>query len=164
MLLNDEGLAQRNHECNTEQTADQSNQRDGYHARGIDDAFLCPQEECGQGEDGTGSNGLTGRTDGLNQVVFQNGVLAQDHTDNTHRDDRRGNGSGNGHTDAQTEVCVGRTENDSQQDANQDRSHRKLGNNTFGRDIRLEIILVVWHGIFSFLKFLFILCFAVICL
>ena len=84
MLLNDQRLTERHHKADSEETAEQRDQEDRHKARELDLAFLCPEEQGRQCKDRTCRQRLTGRTDSLNQVVFENGIPAEDHTNNTH--------------------------------------------------------------------------------
>ena len=154
MFFDDEGLTQRDHEQDAQDTADKADEGDGQHAGGFDLAFLGPQEQGGEGEDGTGSQGLTGGTDGLDHVVFENGVFSQDEPDDTHREDGGGDGRGNGHTDAESEVGIGGAEDDGQQDAEDDGGHGDLGDDFVSRNERLVGSPFVFrHDVSSFLYF-----------
>ena len=146
VLLHDEGLAQGHHEDDAQDAAHQGNQSQRHHAGHVDDAVLGPQEQGRQGENSACGHGLTGGADGLDQVVLQNGIPAQDHPDDTHGDHGCGDGCGNGHTYLQTQVGVGRAEHDGQHDADEDGRHRKFRYHTVCRYVRLKVAVFVGHS------------------
>ena len=65
-----------------------------------------------QGEDGARSHRLTSRTDGLDHVIFQDGVTPQDLADDAHGNNCRGDGRRNGHAYTQSQVGVSAAEDD----------------------------------------------------
>ena len=146
VLLHDQGLTQGHHEDDTQNAAHQGNQTQRHHAGHVDDAVFGPQEQSGQREDGACGHGLTGGADGLDQVVLQDGIPAQDHPDDGHGDDRRGDGRGDGHTDLQTQVGICCTKDDGQQNADEDGRHRKFRDHTVSRYIRLKVTVFVGHS------------------
>ena len=96
-------------------------------------------------------HGLTGRADGLDHVVLQNGVPLEDEADGAHREHRRRDGGGDRHADAQTEVGVGAAEHDGQQRAEYHGEHGEFRHNLVRRDIGLEFLL--FHVLLLFLLY-----------
>ena len=117
MLFDNQGGAKRNHEEDTERSADCGDDGNGHKGRGGCDPLFCPEKDGGQGEDGSCCDRFSCRTDCLHHVILQDGVLAQDDADDTHGNDRRRNGGGNGHSDPQPQVGVCGTEDNRHQHA-----------------------------------------------
>ena len=150
VLLDDQSAAQGDHHQNAQHTAAQSDETDLHQGGYVAKTILCPHEQGGQSEDGTGGHGLTGRTDGLDHVVLQNGVTAQDLADHSHGDDRGGDRGRHRHTHTQAKVRVCSAEDNGQNSAQDDGDHRELRHDLVCRNIRLEFFL--FHDIRSLLS------------
>lgn len=140
VLLHDERTAQRNHEQHAENAAAQRDQADLQQAGDIAQPLVRPHEQRGQRENRAGRHRLTGGTDGLNHVVFQNRIPLEHHADDAHGDNRRGDGRRDGHADAQTQIRVGATEQNGKQAAENDGDRRKLRHYFICRDVGLEFL------------------------
>ena len=84
MLLNNKSLAERHHKQYTHNTADKSYNCNLYHGWSLSTPLLCPHKHSRQGKDTACCYGLTGRTNGLNHIVLQNGITLQQDTNNSH--------------------------------------------------------------------------------
>ena len=150
VLLDDQSAAQGDHHQNAQHTAAQGDETDLHQGGYVAKTILCPHEQGRQSEDGAGGHGLTGGTDGLDHVVLQNGVAAQDLADHSHGDDRGGDGGRHRHTHAQAKVRVCSAEDNGQNSAQDDGDHRELRHDLVCRNIRLEFFL--FHDIRSLLS------------
>ena len=154
VLLDDQRAAQGDHHQNAQQAAAQGDQADGDHGGSVAQALLGPHEQGGQGEDGARGHRLTGGADGLNHVVFQDGVSPQNLADDTHGNHCRGNGRRHRHANTQSQIRVCSAEDDGQQSAQQDGYCCELRHDLVGRNIRLEFL--VFHDFRSLLCLIFL--------
>ena len=151
VFLDDHGAAQGDHHEHAQNTAAQGDQTD-FHQRGhAAKALVGPHEQGRQGENGAGGHRFTGGADGLDHVVFQNGVAPQDLADDAHGDDRRRNGGGHRHAHPETQIGVGPAEDNGQNGAQNNGHRRKFGHDLVRRDIGAKLFF--FHDIVPFSAF-----------
>ena len=149
MLAHNQGIAQRYHEENAQQTADQSDQGNLQQIGLFHHAVACPQKQGRQRENGTGRQRFTGRTDGLNDVALQNGVFAHDHADHAHGNHSCRDRGRYRHPHAKTQIGIRGAEYNRQKNPHDDRCDRQLRGDFTGRNIRLKF-LFLFHVFYSF--------------
>ena len=71
MLLYDQGLAQRDHEENPEQTSTECNQRNFNQGRAGDTPLGRPHEQRREGKDRACRDRFTSRADRLHHIIFK---------------------------------------------------------------------------------------------
>ena len=138
MLLDDQCAPERHHEEDTQKTAAQGNHCDGEQRWFFCDSLLCPDEKDRQREDAPGRNGFSRGSHGLHDVVLQYGIPLQDHSYDPHRDDSRRNGCRHRQSYAQSQIGIGRAEDDGQQHAHNNGCLRDLRQHAVRRDVRFE--------------------------
>ena len=141
MLLDDQRAAQGDHHEHAQHAAAQGDQADLHQGGRVAHALFGPHEQSRQGEDGAGGHGLTGGADGLDHVVFQNGVTLENFADDSHGNHRRRDRGRNGHADTQAQVRVRPAEDNGQNGAQDHGYHRKFGHDLVCRDVGLEFFL-----------------------
>ena len=117
--------AQQNDEEHADQPADQQDQRRFPIVR----AQIGPQalaadidhHERRNGEDGAGHQRFAHRRRGARDVLLQDAAAKRRDAEQRHRDDGRGNGGGDGLSGLHSQIGVGRSENERQEDAERDR-------------------------------------------
>ena len=151
VLLHDQRRAQRDHHQHAQHAAAQGDQADLHDGGHVAKSLRRPHKQGRHRENRARGHGLTGRADGLDHVVLQNGVPLEDEADGAHREHRRRDGGGDRHADAQTEVGIGAAEHDGQQRAEYHGEHGEFRHNLVRRDIGLEFLL--FHVLLLFLLY-----------
>ncbi|KAG1250377.1 hypothetical protein G6F65_018760 [Rhizopus arrhizus] len=111
-VFDDHRTAQRHREQHAQQAAQAG---DAQHPPVLEVRPVAHDHQRRDGEDDTGGDRRTGRSAGLDDVVFEDGTTAQQ-AQHAHGNDRRGNGGGDGQACEQTEIGVGRRQHHRQHD------------------------------------------------
>ncbi len=140
--------AQKNDEEHADQPAHQQDQRRFPIVR----AQVGPQalaadidhHERRDGEDGAGHQRFAHRGRGARDVLLQNAAAKRRDAEQRHRDHGRGNGSGDGLPGFHSQIGVGRSENERQEDAERDRLDGHLRRRLFHEELTLTHVTASW--------------------
>jgi len=87
--------------------------------------------ERGDGEDRAGHERFANRCSGARDVLLEDSAAKRRDAEERHRDDGRGNGGGDSLAGFHSQIGVGRSKNESQEDAERDRFDRHFRRRLF---------------------------------
>ena len=132
VLVHNELFAQRDHEEDAEPAAEQGEGEDSGRFQ-----IEAQEDEGGQGEDDARGDGLAGVSGGLDDVVLEDGGLAEGSEDGD-REDGDGDGGGDGEAGAKADVDRDGTEQNAEEGAEEESAEGEFGPGLGGRDEGLE--------------------------
>lgn len=128
VLLHDELAAQGDHEEHAQPAADEGQEKDAGVLK-----IEAEEDQCREGEDDAGGDGLASVAGGLDNIVFENGRAAKGAQD-TDGEDRDGDGGGYGEAGAEAHVDGDGAKDEAEEAAEEDGAEGELGTVFFGRD------------------------------